>query len=544
MGNDGQWSSLIPFVAPNITMDKIILRALNMHSFDPKTVIGNWHTLPDNKKWMFYLWYQLGLNKSNDYVSFAVERSANDHDLLSSLECAIIDCQDNPNFDEWIRQREELLHIEGYSIPSCTFFEKLEQISDTRVKLKILTGRTHEERTKILELVSQALNEGKPLNDFKSLLQDKYPDLLLYLKPSAYLSDEVKEYVSAYKTNKIADTFSPQLSNMAGQIDCLDFDSRGFILYALKNSAASPYFLWFDGLGIEWIDMLLEKIKIIDSTISLPKVSIGTAVLPTITKANMEKADPETISEKKIDDLDTLSHIKDKSDCNYFAIVAKQFEVIEKAAQKIVATIKAHPDMEVVVTADHGMSRMAAKGFHSTQGINPPASAEVLNHGRYCILSSETNFLSVSNTKKDGNVVAFCTHNHFTSSGYAPGEIHGGASPEELLVPILHFGKSNQSGIRQRFINYTVVSSKVFLNVDGSVTITIKTDEPANSLVVDFQGEIIQGSSIDCKTWTIRILGLSAGNNYKIHVHPNNLFSSKEETIFVERKGLVVDDDF
>lgn len=276
----------------------------------------------------------------------------------------------------------------------------------------------------------------------------------------------------------------------------------------------------------------------------MPKVSIGTAVLPTITKANMEKADPETISEKKIDDLDTLSHIKDKSDCNYFAIVAKQFEVIEKAAQKIVATIKAHPDMEVVVTADHGMSRMAAKGFHSTQGINPPASAEVLNHGRYCILSSETNFLSVSNTKKDGNVVAFCTHNHFTSSGYAPGEIHGGASPEELLVPILHFGKSNQSGIRQRFINYTVVSSKVFLNVDGSVTITIKTDEPANSLVVDFQGEIIQGSSIDCKTWTIRILGLSAGNNYKIHVHPNNLFSSKEETIFVERKGLVVDDDF
>jgi hypothetical protein len=53
--------------------------------------------------------------------------------------------------------------------------------------------------------------------------------------PFAYLSGEVREYMAAYKTSKIADTFSLQLSNAAGQIDCLEFCTRGSILYSLKN---------------------------------------------------------------------------------------------------------------------------------------------------------------------------------------------------------------------------------------------------------------------------------------------------------------------
>lgn len=32
-------------------------------------------------------------------------------------------------------------------------------------------------------------------------------------------------------------------------------------------------------------------------------------------------------------------------------------------------------------------------------------------------------------------------------------------------------------------------------------------------------------------------------NNYKIRIYPNGLFTQKEETIFVKRKGLIVDDD-
>ena len=205
--------------------------------------------------------------------------------------------------------------------------------------------------------------------------------------------------------------------------------------------------------------------------------------------------------------------------------------------------IKAHPNMEVIVTADHGMSRMAAKGFHLTQGVTPPPKSDVFNHGRYCELPSETTPITVSNTKKDGKIIAFCTHNHFTVSGYAPGEVHGGGSPEELLVPVLHFARVNKHSTVSRFIDYKLASSEVFLGSDGNAVLTVKTDEPASSLVVDFKGKIISGTSLDQKTWVIKIPGLLAGNSYIIHIYPNSLLTQREETIIVKRKGLIVDDD-
>ena len=546
LGTDEQWASLIPFVSPNSSLEEIIPGVLNMHHFKPDSIIGNWSNLSETEKWAFNLWYRLGLNKSSDYISFAVSKTPVYGDLIRSLECSILDCIDNPLFDEWVNQRDMILKKAGYHSPSQTFLSRFDEITDTRVKLKILTGRTHEERTKILELISQALRDGKSLNDFKALLQEKYPDLLLYLKPSSYLSGEIKEYMSQYRFNKIADVFSLQLSSLSGQMDCLQFKPRGALLYTLKTAVDAPYFLWFDGLGIEWIDMLMSKIKAIDPSVSLIDDGngyIGTAVLPTVTKINMAKADPDTISEKKIDDLDTLSHIKDKSDCNYFSIIAKQFELIGRIAQRIVDSIASHPDMDIIVTADHGMSRMAAKGFHLTQGVNPPSKSEVFNHGRYCELPSESFAASVSNTKRDGCTLAFCTHNHFTFSGYAPGEVHGGASPEELLVPVLHFAKKAQRSSLPKAVQYRMASSEVYLGNDGVATILIQTDEPANSLVVDYNGKMISGVSSDKKQWSVRIGGLSSGKSYTIHVYPNNLFSQKTETIFVKTRGFVIDDD-
>ena len=200
--------------------------------------------------------------------------------------------------------------------------------------------------------------------------------------------------------------------------------------------------------------------------------------------------------------------------------------------------------MEVIVTADHGMSRMAAKGFHLTQGVTPPSKSDVFNHGRYCELQSETNnHITVTNAKKEGRIIAFCTHNHFTFSGYAPGEVHGGASPEELLVPILHFAKIGKHSTVSKPIGYKLLSSEVYLESDNAAILTIATDEPANNLVVDFKGGIIKGTSIDHKTWMVRIPDLQADNSYTVHIYPNSLLTQREETFTVKRKGIDVDDD-
>ena len=209
------------------------------------------------------------------------------------------------------------------------------------------------------------------------------------------------------------------ISENALDVDTFQYDTRSSLLNAIRCSK-DAYYLWVDGMGVEWIDMLIEKVVQRKEELKNPVVEIGMAVMPTTTFANMKKADSETVS-YKFDRFDSLSHIKDKSDCNYFSIIDKQFEMIGSIADLIVQLSNDHPQKLIVVTADHGMSRMAAKAFHEKQGITPPKGAEIKNLGRYCILPHGVSPYDFSHAYKEDNCLAFRDHSHFVCSGYAPG---------------------------------------------------------------------------------------------------------------------------
>jgi|GEM_PF-1214075 len=545
LGTDEQWTSLVPYVSTaNGALENLITRALNMVTFDPYQILSSWNVFDSNKRWLFYLWFKLGLNQKSDYISYALSKSSMVDAIPMSIECSILSCTDNKNFDEWIEQRNDALESLSVDTLCQEFWVQFNSLNEARIKLKILTGKTHDERTKIIELLSKALTEGKQPSEFKSILNGKYHDLMLYLSEPQYLDSELSNYIYSYKINKIADRFSLDLSKSAGNINFYDYKTRGQILFSLKNTC-DAYYLWIDGMGIEWIELLLDKLKAHNPALVNPIVTVGTAVLPTITTVNMGKADPDTISEKKFDALDSLSHIKDKSDCNYHSIIAKQFEMMDTIADIICQSAKKHPDKDIVVTADHGMSRMAAKGFHKTDGINAPTSATVCNHGRYCEMPSTNNVPSVTNTIKEGCVIAFKTHNHFTISGYAPGELHGGASPEEIFVPVIYFKKLGQNKTKANDeASYELVSPDVYLESNGGTTLYITTKGVVNSITVEINGKQLQARTADGDNWNVFIPGVQLDQDYSMRIYLNNIFSTKEETIYVKRKGMVIDDDF
>ena len=544
LGTTEQWTSLVPYVATsNGTLEHLITDSLNVVKFNLYQILGTWATLDSCKKWLFCLWYALGLNQQSDYISYAMSKDDTPSMVINAIECAIVTCTENPNFDEWLNQRKQALDALGITEFSQAFWVKYNELSDARLKIKILTGKTHEERTKIIELISQALSDGKQLSDFKAILKEKYPDLILYLSEPEHLESKLADYMYQYKVNKIANRFNLSFSNMSGDFNPFEHKTRGQILYSLKRSG-DAYFIWIDGMGIEWIDMLLAKVKSLNPILINPTIEIGTAILPTVTTVNMEKADPDTISEKKFDALDSLSHIKDKSDCNYHSIIASQFEMMDRIAELICCAAKNHPDKDIVVTADHGMSRMAALGFHKTEGIDAPSSATVQNHGRYCEMPVGSNIPSITNTVKSENIIAYKTHNHFTISGNAPGEVHGGASPEEILVPIIRFIKLGKKQDKVDIATmYHLTSSDVFLDNNGNATLCIKTQGLVQNVTVEINGSQLQANNVGNGNWSVFISGLILDHSYSVRFYLNNIYSTESETIRVKRKGLVIDDD-
>lgn len=511
--------------------------------FNPYQILGTWNALDSCKQWAFCLWYKLGLYQQSDYISYAMSKVERNNMVSEALECAIVTCTEATNFDELLTQRKQALDSLGIKKNSQEFWTEFDKLTDTRLKIKVLTGKTHEERTRIIALISQALADGKQFSDYKTLLKEKYSDLILYLSEPVHLDAELTEYVYRYKTDKIVNRYNVSLSNIASAINCYDYPTRGQLLYSLKGSNGT-HFIWIDGMGIEWVDMLLEKVKSLNPALVNPSVEIGTAVLPTVTQINMEKADPATISEKKFDALDSLSHIKDKSDCNYYSIIVSQFEMMDRIAELICYAAKEHPDKDIVVTADHGMSRMAALGFHKTEGINAPPSAIVQNHGRYCEIPAGSTMPTITNTIKSENIIAYKTHNHFTISGNAPGEVHGGASPEEILVPIIHFKKlGKKQAILDAVTSYSLTSSDVYIDSTGNVTLCIQTQGIVQNVTVEINGNQMNAEEAGGGKWNIVISGLVLDHSYDIRVYLNNIFSMVTETIHVKRKGLEIDDD-
>lgn len=543
LGTPEQWEALIPYVAAsNGTLECLLTSSLNMVEFNSYQVLGTWSTLDLWKKWLFCLWYILGLNQQSDYISYAMSQADAHSMVIPAIESAIINCSENPNFDEWLIQRKQALDALGISEFSQSFWDKYDALPDARIKIKILTGKTHKERTKIIELLSQALSDGKQLSEFKTILKEKYADLVLYLAEPKYLEPELAEYFSQYKFNKIANRFDLTFSNTAGGFNLFEYKTRGQILYHMKGSG-DAYYIWIDGMGLEWTDMLIAKVEHINSALANPSVDVGTAVLPTVTSVNMSKADPDTISEKKFDALDALSHIKDKSDCNYYSIIASQFEMIDTIAELICCAAENYSDKDIVITADHGMSRMAALGFHKTDGIDAPSAAIVQNHGRYCEMPAGSNMPLITNTVKGENAIAYKTHNHFTISGNAPGEIHGGASPEEVLVPIIRFRKL---GKKQKKIeissSYSLVSPDIYLDNSGNAILYIKTQGLVQSVTVEINGSQLQAKKDGIENWIVAIPGLILDQNYSVRCYLNSIYSNEIHTVHVKRKGLVIDD--
>lgn len=151
-----------------------------------------------------------------------------------------------------------------------------------------------------------------------------------------------------------------------------------------------------------------------------------------------------------------------------------------------------------------------------------------------------------SNTITEGDVIAYRTHNHFKVSGYAPGETHGGVTPEEVFVPIItFFGLENKkSENKYKKVNYRLKTSEVHLDGNGDSIIRIDTDEIVQFLSVDVNGAKYKANSSNGIQWIVKIPGLEVDCQYDLSVYPNNLYMDKSEVISVKRKGLVVDDDF
>lgn len=545
LGNEKMWSMLAKFVNPNNkTIKSLILSGLNIREFEPYSILKRWDELAENDcfgKWLFWLWYKLNNTSEHSYISYAISLSNNFKDIPLQIEIAIMN-KNAPQIskNEWLIQRSKALLMLNIRKRSSKFWNQFESIQDIWQKLRLLTAQTFEEKVKIVEVVSEVLKSGEGISSLTPLLNEKYAELYDYLNPQyKFEYKELNAYFDYYKLLKIKNIFDADIQTLNERCDLEIIPARGNLLTSIK-AKEDAYFLWIDGMGLEWVDLIIKKIESKCANIEY-KIQVAGAKNPTITSHN-NAWDSMDAPFEKYDKLDSKSHIKDKSEINsYFEVFVQQLDIMNEIADKIASLLQSHNTL--VITSDHGLSRMAALAFHELRAVEPPPKAIVENLGRYCILENDRN-LDISRTYHDDNYLLFKSHNHFTSSGNAPGEIHGGMTPEEFLVPIIMI-KNKKSLVHKsrQPIKYSIIENKVKPNDNGIVLIKIRFESEIDSLKATINKIEGECRFVSNGLWEISFIDLKP-NAYKLKLYPNNLYNEDETEIFVETRGFIEDNLF
>lgn len=432
MGEDWQWRKLLE--------SKISRSGFGIFSASPSAIsmneviqlLSKWndnHT--DNfQKW--FIWLKLKFVANSGYLNVIAKNSRNSSSFLSEIINGIFDCNYKDNtFKDYCQERKELIQNIGIEEFPATFERRLEEIGDFE-KIFYLTDCTKKERELIINCFSRVMSD-KEENAYMEFLKYAYPTLLAYIGNYSFENDLFYNYFRDYKIQKLKDNFSSEflthVSEIASQKGVWWQYSKPRNHFIKRSRNANTLLYWIDALGVEYLSLiqwLLEsKFKGV-----FYDISIGFANIPTITEFNREFADDGECEAFR--ELDNLKHNGEYPEC-----IEEELRIVECALKTAIQRLDSFE--RVIIVSDHGTSRGAV--LNRGNSIKADSGAKVERFGRYCVQENveyEKRFTGCIDRK---NYHVFADYNRFSVSGNEKSEIHGGATLEEVLVPIIVLSK-------------------------------------------------------------------------------------------------------
>lgn len=447
--NDGFWAHMIAYTTKygksEAKFSKIVLDVLNVNNFDFVSVAARWKTLDAQQQSLVWMWYRA--YPTDEYYSYACKKANTVAEIPERIRDEILLISNRSQ--RWIEERMAAMKALSFSSFDDSYFALLDKLPVAETRLQMLTYQTHEEKAYAIKVISWMLRNGAEPAAVADMIQIDYPILAAYMKDTLGEDTYVDEYMSWYRKNKLINRYP---GNYPQETSFDRFDSRFKLLH--KMNGKDCFTLWIDGFGTEWAPAFLYELKA--RGIKPESVKIATALLPTETEYNHQWDENDPMS-TKWDRLDAYSHKGMPDDKSYYSCIVHQLSVFEDAAKKVDELLQEHE--YVAVTGDHGSSRLAALAFHdpSVVPVTAPEKSTVRSFGRFCELGDNADSFIVlpGMTKAVSNgktYVMMNTYQHFGVRGNAvgrntdehdvAGEIHGGNTTEERLVPVMIFRRS------------------------------------------------------------------------------------------------------
>ena len=396
----------------------------------------------DIGSWRFYINEKLFPKATNIFVQYCIQTSDSyeeySHMLHNGLIC--FDC-DDPDFPRFYEAWKKLSsNFDGETIANY-INSVIKHVPDETKHYCYLTDNTDIEKKNMLEIFGRLHFVPDSLETLFPLLGDYLRDYYF----TCYRGDELTEYFRDYKYGKVVNEIPLDFENKvssyatAGNRPYNELSTRGILLEKFDTGRERLY--WIDALGVEYLGYIQKKAN--DKGLNV-QIAVGKAELPTLTAFNKDfyATWPEDRKIKKINQLDDIKHEGDKNFLSSKGVpyLIEELKVIDTVLCDISRMLNNGDTKSCILTSDHGASRFAV--LHETD--HKLAMREQGQHSGRCCPVSDFDDTPEYAIKENG-YWALANYDRFKGGRKADCEVHGGASLEEILVPVIKFTLKNKN---------------------------------------------------------------------------------------------------
>ena len=400
--------------------------------------------LPSDNLWSAHIWSLRRRLPGDSYIAKVISGEVSRNNLLwKYVVRTAITVLSDINANKYAVERSEALAAVGTNYESL-IVEFIGQTKESNDALSFLNCGTTAERVEILRRASlEDLSYGLPKQ-----YRDLFPTLADYFSNEFDYADEAvaayfKEYRQLKVSSAITDGFIKQAFNF---VVPKSYPTRDSIIAELAERFDTAL-LVVDAMGAEYMPLLVALAN--RRGMNIESQAVVTAMLPTETIFNMIKWD-ESRTLPEIKSVDNIVHngaakhevsIPERN----FAETLRVFEteIMNRIADGLTRFAR------VVVTADHGATRLAVIARSENKGNTLPWDKErdgEPKDWRYSLAPQGTprppEYESEYFPDRKETYWIVRGYNRLPKMGGKLYELHGGATLEERLVPVIVFSKN------------------------------------------------------------------------------------------------------
>lgn len=399
------------------------------------------------KNWLYFISLKINSERiKNAYLSWVVKKTENWREFKTNILIFITKIKHtDKSFTKMYAERKKLL--KAFPDSDMAIFIK-ENAIDPSEEIYRLTDNTQIERRQILSWMAH--------HQWNEAYAYTYPLLSSYLQKFIFdcgaLSNELTTYFEQYKAQKVAnqlsDEFLAQVEHWGKTYKYSRIQTRDNAIKSIPDRHSS-FLYWIDAMGVEYLALIVELAKRKGLSVH---IDIGRAELPSLTEHNKGFFENwDGIDKYKEEALDDIKH-NDKggfffTSCEDPIHLESEISVIEKAIEFAATKLSMRECKSVVITSDHGASRLAVIK-HQEEKYGTETGGE--HSGRCCKVFDGCD---LTNCVEEKGYFVLTDYGRFKGSRAANVEVHGGASLEEVLVPIITLKLKKQDAVDIRVLN-------------------------------------------------------------------------------------------